>query len=89
MSNLARLPLSGFNLSSRCKNYGVRGMGSLPLLPLELGSHDDEPPMGMPEAMASLSFPPDTLTFSPKGENRLCSVVVLPWFTDAGPLRVL
>jgi hypothetical protein len=65
----------------------MREMGSLPLLPLELDVADDVAPP-MHELMASLSFPPDTLPSSQKGENRMCKGVLLPMFTVAGSLRV-
>ncbi len=86
MRSLACLPLSGSNLSINCRISRVRGMGSLPLLPRELDVANDAPPLSMPELRDPLSFPPDTLPFSSRGENRLCRVVVLPMFTNAGPL---
>ena len=76
-------------MSSSYRISGVRGMDSLPLMPLELHVADDVPPLSMSELRASLSLPPETLPFSLRGENLLCNVVVLPWFTVAGPMRVL
>jgi len=89
ISYSACLPLSGSSLSSNCRISGVREMCSLSLLPLELDVDDDEPILSMHELMTSLSFPPETLPFSPNGENLLCSGVVLVRFTTVGPLRVL
>ena len=67
----------------------MRGMVSLPLLPLELDVADDEPPLSMLELMTSLSFPSETLPFNPNGTKLLCSASMLGRFTAAGPLRVL
>jgi len=65
----------------------VRGINFLPLLPLEVDDDDVDPSLSMPEHMASLSFPPKIMPFSPSGENLLDYVVVLPRFTVVGPLR--
>jgi hypothetical protein len=59
------------------------------MLHLELDAFDVDPPMRMPELGASMHFPHDTRPSSPRGENRLCSVAGLPWFTIVGPLRIL
>ncbi len=89
VNNLACLPLFDSSLSSNCSIFGVRGMGSLLLLPLELYIADVDPLLRMPELRASLPFPPNTLPSPPRIENRLCSVVEMPWCTTIGPLRVL
>ena len=61
----------------------------MPLLPLVFDVAEADPPPSMPELRASLPFFPDILPSSPRGENLVCSVVGLSWFTVAGPLRVL
>ena len=78
VNSLVRLPLSGSSLSNNCSISGVKGMGSLPSLPLELDVADVDPPLSLQELRTSLPFPPDTLPVSPRGSNRLCIVVVLP-----------
>ena len=77
INSLACLPLSGSSLSNNFKNSGVREMGSVPHLPLELDIVYADQPLILLELGTSLPFPPDTLPSSPKGENRLCSVVGL------------
>ena len=77
--SLDGLPLPGSSLSSNCSISCVRGMGSIPLLPLELDVADVDPPLSMPKLKASLPFLLDTLPPSPRGENRVCSANGLPW----------
>jgi hypothetical protein len=67
----------------------MKGLVSLPLLPLEFDVVPNAPPLSMPDLWASLSFLPDTLPFFSSGDNRLYRVVVLPRFIAAGPLWVL
>ena len=51
----ACFPLSGSRRSIRSSISGVRGIGPLPLLSLELEAPDAVPPLSMPELSASLT----------------------------------
>ncbi len=52
----ACFPLSGSRRSSSSKISGVRGIGSLPLFPLELEATDADPPLSIPELRSSLAM---------------------------------
>jgi len=64
----------------------VRGMGSLPLLPLSLEEVDDYSSLRMPELRAPLFRPPDIPPCSPYGVHLFCGSSVVPLVVVA-PLR--
>ena len=71
----ACFPLSGSRRSSRRKMSGVRGMGSLPLLPFALDAADVDPPLSILELRASLPRSPDSLPCCLRGANLfVCSI---------------
>ena len=61
--------------SNRSRISGVRGMDSLPLLPLELEAAEDDPPRSMPEVRSSLTLSPIALPSCLRGANMFCSSV--------------
>ena len=63
----------------------MRGMGSLPLLPLALQEADVDPSLRMPKLRASVFRPSDILPCSPNDVNLFCRSSVVPLNVVAPP----
>jgi len=73
----ACFPLSGSRRSSGSKIFGVRGMGSLSLLPFELDAAEEVPPLIIPELRPRLPRSPDPFPCCLSGANLFyCSSVL-------------
>ena len=70
--SLACFLLSGSRRSIRSSISGVRGVKSLPLLPLELEAADADPPRRIPELSASLPWSLDLVPCCLRGANMFC-----------------